>query len=132
MNDLAEEQVLVLYLLQQELKFVPSRNRKVFYNALSLLEKRRRKERFLDTAEEIVVNREATSMRQSAEWGMRTFQSSFPRIKDRIIYEEGSGRKLILQFLVYLLNFRANKVGINQIRNTYMPALQQNANVFYN
>ena len=43
-----------------------------------------------DTAEEIVVNREATSMRQSAEWGMRTFQSSFPRIKDRIIYEEGS------------------------------------------
>ena len=90
MNDLAEEQVLVLYLLQQELKFVPSRNRKVFYNALSLLEKRRRKERFLDTAEEIVVNREATSMRQSAEWGMRSFQSSFPRIKDRIIYEEGS------------------------------------------
>ena len=85
-----------------------------------------------DTAEEIVVNREATSMRQSAEWGMRTFQSSFPRIKDRIIYEEGSERKLILQFLVYLFNFRANKVGINQIRNTYMQALQQTANVFYN
>ena len=132
MNDLAEEQVLVLYLLQQELKFVPSRNRKVFYNALSLLEKRRRKERFLDTAEEIVVNREATSMRQSAEWGMRSFQSSFPRIKDRIIYEEGSERKSILKFLVYFFNFRANKVGINQIRNTYMQALQQTANVFYN
>ena len=44
-NDLAEEQALILYLLQQELKFVPSRNRKVFNNALSLLEKRRRKGR---------------------------------------------------------------------------------------
>ena len=131
-NDSAEEQALILYLIQQELKFIPSRNRKVFYNALSLLEKRRRKERFLDTAEEIVVNREATSMRQSAEWGMRSFQSSFPRIKDRIIYEEGSERKSILKFLVYFFNFRANKVGINQIRNTYMQALQQTANVFYN
>ncbi len=32
--------------------------------------------------EEILVTREATSMRQSAEWGMRAFQASFPCLKD--------------------------------------------------
>ena len=76
------------------------------------------------TAEEIVVNEEATSMRQSAEWGMHTFQSSFPRIKDRLIYEENGERRLILKLLVLLFNYRANKVGISQIRNVYMPSLE--------
>ena len=42
-NDSAEEEVLILFLLQQELKLIPSRNRKVFYIALSLPEKRRRR-----------------------------------------------------------------------------------------
>ena len=31
---------------------------------------------------------QAKSMRQSAEWGMRSLQASFPRLKDRFIYEE--------------------------------------------
>ena len=35
-----------------------------------------------DDHNDYVVNEEATSMRQSAEWGMRAFQSSFPRLKD--------------------------------------------------
>ena len=68
--------------------------------------------------EEIVINKEATAMRQSAEWGMRAFQSSFPRIKDRIIFEENGERRLILRLLA-LFNYRANMVGINQIRHTY-------------
>mgnify|MGYP003840563507 CR=1 FL=1 len=78
-----------------------------------------------DTAEGITVNTDATSMRQSAEWGMRSFQSSFPRIKDRLVYEENGERKLILQMLVLLFNYRANKVGISQIKNTHMPHLQE-------
>ena len=78
-----------------------------------------------DTAEGITVNTDATSMRQSAEWGMRSFQSSFPRIKDRLVYEENGERKLILQMLVLLFNHRANKVGISQIKNTCMPHLQE-------
>ena len=80
------------------------------------------------TAEEIHINDEATSMRQSAEWGMRSFQASFPRIKDRIIYEEKGERKLILEMLVYLFNFRANKVGISQIKNTYLTPLLKEGN----
>ena len=82
------------------------------------------------TAEEIVVNEEATSMRQSAEWGMHAFQASFPRIKDRLIYEEVGERRLILKMLVLLYNYRANTVGINQIRNHYMPNLQSSGNIY--
>jgi hypothetical protein len=81
------------------------------------------------TANEILINEDATSMRQSAEWGMRAFQSSFPRIKDRLSYEEAGERKLILRCLILIYNYRANKVGINQIRNTYMVQLSKDGNI---
>ncbi len=42
------------------------------------------------------IARDATSMRQSAEWGMRAFQSSMPRIKDRMKFEERGERKVTL------------------------------------
>ena len=74
------------------------------------------------------MNREATSMRQSSEWGMRALQSSFPRLKDRMIYEEMGERKIILKMMVLLFNLRSRRVGINQILNTYMPALELDAN----
>ena len=78
------------------------------------------------------LNAEATSMRQSAEWGMtRALQSSFPRLKDRFIYEEFGERKIILKSILLLYNLRARKVGINQIKNTYMPALTANANEMF-
>lgn len=84
-----------------------------------------------ENPEDFCVNTEATSMRQSAEWGMRAFQSSFPRLKDRLLYEEKGERRLILKSLILLYNVRARKVGINQIRNTYMKDLERNANVEY-
>jgi len=52
-----------------------------------------------------MVNAEATSMRQSAEWRMQSFQGSFPRIKDRILYEERGEQKLILQILILLFSY---------------------------
>ena len=76
----------------------------------------------------VALNKEATAMRQSAEWGMRALQSSFPRLKDRFIYEEYGERRIILKSMILLYNLRARLVGINQIRNTYMPALEVNAN----
>ena len=78
--------------------------------------------------EDAIMNREATSMRQSSEWGMRALQSSFPRLKDRMIYEEMGERKIILKMMVLLFNLRSRRVGINQILNTYMPALELDAN----
>ena len=54
---------------------------------------------------------------------MRCLQGSFPRIKDKFRYEEKGERKLILQMIVLLYNFRASKVGQNQIASVYMPYL---------
>jgi hypothetical protein len=82
-------------------------------------------------AHQVAVNIEATSMRQSAEWGMRAFQSSFPRVKDRIIYETRGERRLILKSLIFLFNVRARKVGVSQIKNTYVTAWDVDANERY-
>ena len=84
----------------------------------------------LDDPDAFTVNEEATSMRQSTEWGMRALQGSFPRIKDRFAYEERGERRIVLKMIVLLYNYQANKVGINQIRNTYMPVLDVQGNIF--
>lgn len=77
---------------------------------------------------ERIIRQQATSMRQSAEWGMRAFQSSFPRIKDRIRWEEYGKRKHMVKMMILLFNYRTNKVGINQILNFYKPNLDRDAN----
>ena len=77
----------------------------------------------------ITVKRAATSMRQSAEWGMRAIQSSFPRLKDTVIFEERGERRIIFNCLFHLYNLRSRLVGINQIANVYLRALDFDANV---
>lgn len=71
---------------------------------------------------------QATSMRQSAEWGMRLLQSSFPRMKDRMIIKDTIETRKNIKLFALLSNFRSNCVGINQIRNVYMPCLPLKAN----
>ena len=75
------------------------------------------------------IAREATSMRQSAEWGMRAFQSSMPRIKDRMKFEERGERKVTLTVMILLYNLRARLVGLNQLKSFYVAALYRDANV---
>ena len=75
---------------------------------------------------------QATSMRQSSEWGMRGFQASFPRLKDPFYYETSVERCLIMKLCILLYNVQTQKVGINQIRNTYMKHLNSNANMIIN
>jgi len=72
--------------------------------------------------------RQATSARQASEWGMRALQGSFPRLKDRLLYEDRGERKLILLSTVWLFNLCARRVGINQILSSYMPHLSPEAN----
>jgi hypothetical protein len=74
--------------------------------------------------------RDATSVRQMAEWGMRGLQGSFPRLKDRLLYEERGERKIILHLIVLLSNYRASTVGINQIQSSFMPHLFRSANQY--
>ena len=73
------------------------------------------------------IHHAATSVRQLSEWGMRGLQASFPRLKDRLPYEEVGEWRIILRMIVLLYNFRASTVGFNQIQTVYMPELCQNA-----
>ena len=81
--------------------------------------------------QQVRIQLEATSMRQAAEWGIRAVQASFPRLKDRFIYEENGERQRVLHSMFLLYNLRTRMVGINQIRNFYMPFLQIDGNSFY-
>jgi hypothetical protein len=76
------------------------------------------------------VHKQATSVRQLSEWGMRGLQGSFPRLKDRLLYEERGERRIILEMVVLLYNYRASTVGMNQIQSTFMPYLERSANQF--
>ena len=73
----------------------------------------------------MLLGQQATSCRQAAEWGMQGLQGSFPRLKDRIIYEENGEQEIILKFIALLYNYRVRSVGINQILNHYMPSLSK-------
>jgi len=74
---------------------------------------------------EISLNEDATSLRQSAEWGIRGLQGSFPRLTEDIVYEEDGERYLFLSTTVLLYNFRARYVGYNQIRSVFLPELER-------
>lgn len=82
------------------------------------------------TAASITTLRQATSARQASEWGMRAFQGTFVRLKDRFVYEERGERKIVLTCIVLLFNLRSRLVGINKILSTYMPHLSVEANHF--
>jgi hypothetical protein len=76
------------------------------------------------------VQRQATSVRQLSEWGMRGLQASFPRLKDRLMWEEKGERQLVLEMKVRLYNYHALVVGLNQILLVFMPQLERSANRF--
>jgi hypothetical protein len=49
-------------------------------------------------------------------------------LKDQFVNEERGERRIVLKMMVLLYNMWARMVGINQIRNTYMPHLMRDAN----
>jgi DDE superfamily endonuclease len=71
---------------------------------------------------------QATSLRQSSEWGMRALQGSFPRLKDKFKWEVKGERRISISVIVHLYNFRAMLVGQNQIQTAFMPYLQSTNN----
>jgi hypothetical protein len=79
-------------------------------------------------AQELLTNRDATSVRQLSEWGMRQIQAKFPRLKDDMPYEEQGERKVTLNLMVLLYNFQTARVGMNQIQNSYMLEISPDAN----
>ena len=72
-----------------------------------------------DNPSNLLLNRQATSIRQLSEWGMRMVQGQFPRLKDALHFEENGDRKVILTLMVHLYNFHCAHIGINTIQNSY-------------
>jgi DDE superfamily endonuclease len=70
--------------------------------------------------EEIRIRKDATSLRQAAEWGMRAIQGSMPRLTESIKYEIKGERKRVLKLVPLLYNLRLARVGLNQLANTYV------------
>ena len=83
------------------------------------------------TIEEIEIAKDAMSMQQSSEWGMRVFQALFPRIKDCIALEFRGQQKLTMKLVILLYNLCTRRIGINQILNVYMPSLREDVNQLY-
>ena len=83
------------------------------------------------TIEGMEIAKDATSMRQSSEWSIRAFQSSFPRIKNHIALEYKGQQKLMMKLMILLYNLCMRKVGNNQILNVYMSSLTEDINALY-
>jgi hypothetical protein len=78
-----------------------------------------------ETARRTVTRQQATSLRQCAEWGMRAIQGSFPRLKDKLLFSESlENRKVFLNLITMLLNFRTHRIGFNQLMSTYYPRFE--------
>lgn len=77
----------------------------------------------VENPEEVNTIRQATSIRQSAEWDMRMFLGSFPHMKDRFGYEERGERKIPVLLKILLFNLLTKVVWLNQIQTIFMPFL---------
>jgi hypothetical protein len=91
------------------------------------------KKKHRETALQRRIRHQATFLRQSAEWGMRALQGSFPRLKDRIIYlDDMADRKVFLNLIPMIYNFRTMFVGLNQIRSTFYPIFELSGDHAFN
>ena len=66
-------------------------------------------------------DRQLLSYCQTAEWGMRTIQGSFGRLRVSLPINYTDARADLLEAIARLYNLRARTVGFNQIRTVYMP-----------
>jgi len=64
------------------------------------------------------------SLRQASEWGMRSLQGTFSRLKSRLTSDKLK-RKNIIYGIVLLHNFRTEFVGLNQIATVFNPMYEQ-------
>ncbi|KAG9125513.1 hypothetical protein FRC07_007295 [Ceratobasidium sp. 392] len=75
----------------------------------------------VERAEVIDYSNKITRARQAVEWGMRSIQSVFSRLRVPLSIHDPTGRQRLLETCVRLHNLRATCMGINQIRSVYMP-----------
>lgn len=80
----------------------------------------------------LAYDRELLSYRQTAEWGMRAVQGVFGRLRIPLEANDDEGRANLLETCMRLANVRTKRVGINQIRNVYIPIWQGEDDHLYN
>lgn len=68
----------------------------------------------------ITYSNALVSARQAAEWGMRSLQGSFGRLRVPLDINNPLGRMRLLEVVVRLHNLRTRLVGASQIRTVYM------------
>jgi hypothetical protein len=66
-----------------------------------------------------VLNEQVVSARQAAEWGMRSLQGSFSRLKLPLLASDHKSRADIIHLAVRLHQLRCRSVGINQTARVY-------------
>jgi hypothetical protein len=75
-----------------------------------------------ETMLQMTICRQATSLQQSAEWGMRAIQGSLPSLKDKLFFSQTiADCKAFLHLIPMLLNFRAGQIELSQIMTTFYP-----------
>lgn len=68
------------------------------------------------------------SLRQASEWGMRSLQASFPRLKLRLP-SNSEKRKLVILSIILIHNLRTELVGLNQIATVFNPEYERYINL---
>jgi hypothetical protein len=72
--------------------------------------------------QDVLLRRDATSIRQMAEWGMRQIKAKFPRLcKCPIAFETAGHRRMDIALMVRLYQHQVQNMGMNQILSTFMP-----------
>jgi hypothetical protein len=79
----------------------------------------------LERAELFRFNRQLVSCRQAAEWGMRSLQGSFGRLRIPMPSDDARFRQLLLLVICRMHQVRTRLVGINQIKNVYERAWRE-------
>jgi hypothetical protein len=73
----------------------------------------------------LAFTRQLVSYRQTAEWGMRTLQGSFGRLRVPLPIADDQARQDLIETCVRLNNLRATRVGISQIKAVYEPTWRE-------
>jgi DDE superfamily endonuclease len=71
--------------------------------------------------EKALFDREVISYRQTAEWGMRSIQGSFGRLRLPLSIRNDHQRADLLEICFRLHNLCTRRIGRNQIQSVYMP-----------
>lgn len=74
-----------------------------------------------EQAKQMAFDRQLLSYRQTAEWGNRSLQGSFGRLRVPLPIDNSHRRADLLETTMRSYNLRARRVGLNQICTVYMP-----------